>query len=1818
MIRETKQGSGVYHVIGGAGGKLNYLKLRGVKSEKEYRAEAAQRQTAKRDQRAEQRKRDKEAGTYQSKQAEKKKVTAQRVEHEQRYIRQVAKTLGWEQKDLALDEDKLGKLSKGAHTKARRDHHRALLKRANEAVEGQRKRLLADAEARAQGGLGLVKIDSDPDEISTQDLDPVRHPTSGLGYQTDYAKRSGDVSAEAQTLKREQRSPEQQNAIAKRRATAEAIAKEMDGLDLPVPPPARRAVEASEAVALLKAHKQLKAVQRKASAANRAIDADEEPKAFVIEVGGAPSDTDIDAGLTQDLATTRTRSFLVDLREANPDYERELARHTGAGAYNTLASASLVAANESLIDRSAMDVLGIAGAAQVLARRLHNDLGDAVGDIAAAAENYHLEHHLARSKEAMDTANQWRAVADAIHLEAGGDGDDLAVASEMNRRRQDALSKAQAGLATALGEFEAGAALAAALKAPAKDRIEISLGRVTAESAIQQARAIGLTPGDYQVHGVGANQFLEVTAAGMDKLARPIDRAEYERGRLTADIVAGKHDEDDWLPLGVARRPDLALATPPGVAPSLAEPLRVSDNPEQSLRDYIGGRSADGDTPADIIADLQSLDLSQQWPQEQRQGYFQAINALVPTRDANGKLLRAEAHTEAFQAMADAFVADRYGGQRAPINRQRFTAGDKTSVEALHRALGAHPAGVAAFKPIGELTHHDQRALRKVFAKTLAHADPKASERAQALADIQVSEPEKETDDMFGRGTNPAWVDWKTRRDEAAEALHQASLSWPDYVRMLGQPAAAYATLQDKVRSDVSEAFHGHYNRLNSDAPLKLGRTVVRNNLRHLDAVDPAAREKRLAETRDLADRLRDRVAGRYASGSVAHKMEASREAGKALEQAQMGFFAAAPEEQAEKPLAADERHTLGHAAERQIGAMMGVVGKNFVPGQTATPLQASMSGDKVLGQRAVKLIDANKRVVLGLGTGSGKAQPLDAKVLTPSGWKAMGDLQVNDSVIAVDGKPTRVTGVYPQGEKEIYRVTMSDGASTECCADHLWETQTRRERKNHARGTQGCAGSPRSTLVISQTLLGQSEAKNHTIPIVGAVEFARQPLPVAPYLMGVLLGDGGLSQRRIGLSNPEPEILGRVADELPPGVRLRKCAGDSCDYAISTGVRGGNNKVPNAVLRATDALGLQGKKSLQKFIPDVYKFNGVTERLELLRGLMDTDGCAECGEATTFSSSSHALALDVLFLVRSLGGTASMRSKMPGYTYNGEHREGARAYILQIKMPPDMNPFWLPRKADAVVPKSKYPPRRFIVSVEPVGRKPAQCIRVEHPRHLYVTDDLIVTHNTVIGLGAYTHLHEQGKAKKGLFLVPSAVQGQFGAEALKFLEPGKYQWHAEPGASRADRIAHYKNPDTNFSVVTPQTFRDDMAHLAAEKIGGEPALIHKRMDAMAPGERAKFMRDVLGHHGIGFDYVNVDEGDVLLNRRGKDNSRMANMVDAVTDNAEYYVSASADPVRNDVSEVHDLLRKMDPARYADRAEFMRRYGVDTEASRQALRRELSRYVFAGHIHGGHEVKRRTDTVALSKPQQRAVESLKNAAADGKLARLSGKVDLAAMKKLSPATFARAPEDAHERLAKRLQSNIGIVAGAAIQRAIDAHPDGAKAAHVAKLAGERKGRAGVVFAHSLAAVESIAKRLEGEGHRVLTITGKDSAKDKSRKKLAFRPDGDAEPEADIIVASDAAAAGMNLQRADWLVQTDIPQTARTHAQRNGRIDRLGQGNPNIELIDIHADHPQERRNQDRLTNKYGLREIVTSPYESLDDTGLASYINAARAMDRAA
>jgi len=380
------------------------------------------------------------------------------------------------------------------------------------------------------------------------------------------------------------------------------------------------------------------------------------------------------------------------------------------------------------------------------------------------------------------------------------------------------------------------------------------------------------------------------------------------------------------------------------------------------------------------------------------------------------------------------------------------------------------------------------------------------------------------------------------------------------------------------------------------------------------------------------------------------------------------------------------------------------------------------------------RLTQAGTIEIAPLGYMRGRAQPYSSLVATPDGFRTIGSLRVGDLVTGSDGRPTPVLGVYPQGRKEIYRVQTQDGASTLCCGEHLWTVRMI--------GDRSLGRAPR--VLETREMIGRlrrAHAHRFELPLVEPVEFLPREVPLDPYALGLLLGDGCLTLTSTpAFSTADPELAAGLEAALDGIELVRK---NAVDYVLRNraGRRGGSVIVANPVTAAVRDLGLDGVRSETKFIPTAYLFNTAASRIALLQGLLDSDGGPVTQRARTcriqYTTCSPRLRDDVVWLVRSLGGVAYWRKRpavgrKPGLARGRKVYHRSDAYILDIRLPEGIEPFRLPRKLEKYNVTGGGRPMRFIESIVSVGEEDTLCIQVAAEDSLYVTDDFLVTHNTL------------------------------------------------------------------------------------------------------------------------------------------------------------------------------------------------------------------------------------------------------------------------------------------------------------------------------------------------------------------------------------------------------------------------------------------------------------------------------------------------------
>jgi phosphate starvation-inducible PhoH-like protein len=381
------------------------------------------------------------------------------------------------------------------------------------------------------------------------------------------------------------------------------------------------------------------------------------------------------------------------------------------------------------------------------------------------------------------------------------------------------------------------------------------------------------------------------------------------------------------------------------------------------------------------------------------------------------------------------------------------------------------------------------------------------------------------------------------------------------------------------------------------------------------------------------------------------------------------------------------------------------------------------------------KLMAAGTIEVAPLAYMRGRAQPVTTRVLTPGGFRPIGTLRVGDLVVGSNGEPTPVLGVYPQGEKDIYRVTAQDGASTRCCGEHLWTVRTASDKRR---------GKPWRVLQTQEMIgnLRAAHARRYELPLLSApVQYPSQAVPMDPYALGLLLGDGCLTGSTTpSFATADPQLVVALERALS-GVSVRRKS--DVDYVLNRVCAPGDVvTLENPVTGVLRGLDLLGTRSDTKFVPTEYLRNTPDVRLALLQGLLDSDGGPVMQDDRScrvqYVTTSIALHDDVIELVRSLGGVAYSRvrpadGRPPGRVRGRDVPYRHDGYVVDLRLPAGIEPFRLRRKlATYRGAGGGGRPMRFIDSIEAAGRAEAVCIQVAAADSLYVTEDYLLTHNTL------------------------------------------------------------------------------------------------------------------------------------------------------------------------------------------------------------------------------------------------------------------------------------------------------------------------------------------------------------------------------------------------------------------------------------------------------------------------------------------------------
>lgn len=403
---------------------------------------------------------------------------------------------------------------------------------------------------------------------------------------------------------------------------------------------------------------------------------------------------------------------------------------------------------------------------------------------------------------------------------------------------------------------------------------------------------------------------------------------------------------------------------------------------------------------------------------------------------------------------------------------------------------------------------------------------------------------------------------------------------------------------------------------------------------------------------------------------------------------------------------------------------------------------------------------------------GAGKAHPYDELVWTPEGLKKWKDIKIGDFLFGDDGNITKVIDIPFDGVSPIYEVELANGTSIQCSEGHLWKII------HHTKG---------EVVVTTKELLSMYKKPRRvtphnptgyelecSIPVSKGVDFNHHETKIDPYTFGLMLGDGCFR-----VTNCNSKAYFTSSDE---DFEVYK------NYIPYNWIKYNNTKfgynlnIPN-FSNILKEYGLFFKKSEDKFIPKEYLYNSRSVRINILKGILDSDGTVDKGRIE-LTLSSKQLIEDVKWLCASLGiNYTKERVKRTWYNNsNGNKVYCLNAYRLSIFS--DIPLFKLPRKLEAWnsrsctnYAKSKYKGSK-IVNIKYVGEKKAKCVTVDNESHCYLINNFIVTHNSYCAASLLAKrfiLGESNEVNKKVQCVATASERKYIQGANQLLDMFQY-----------------------------------------------------------------------------------------------------------------------------------------------------------------------------------------------------------------------------------------------------------------------------------------------------------------------------------------------------------------------------------------------------------------------------------------------------------
>lgn len=559
------------------------------------------------------------------------------------------------------------------------------------------------------------------------------------------------------------------------------------------------------------------------------------------------------------------------------------------------------------------------------------------------------------------------------------------------------------------------------------------------------------------------------------------------------------------------------------------------------------------------------------------------------------------------------------------------------------------------------------------------------------------------------------------------------------------------------------------------------------------------------------------------------------------------------------------------------------------------------------------------------LDMGVGKAQPLDRRVLTPTGYKLMGEIAVGDEICHPSGGTTTVEAIHPQGSIPVYEFVLSDGTSTQCCEDHLWalskrlnESTTTLSTKDVALGLKNndpelptllplvepinfkyenypdyvtnqeladhfkCSLSEIKQItelvvsrddVLSGTTFScrdvEALLRNSTDPKIKAfsqdrdIDLSSLPYKLDAYVLGFMLGSADFRRALPQLEINDFDCVEPLEQGLGSDYKLTKTGPNRYDIDY-------DQDKYSSITSLLRYLNLNNSSVNNRSIPTCYKLGSVADRLAVAQGLIDSAGTLSRVGTADFVHESKSLRDGLSFILQSLGCV----TRTEEWTTRGEPR-----YYLIINPPSNIILSKSKSKIDRLKPNRVNTPVRKVSRVVPMGKKVSQCITVSADDGLYVTEECIVTHNTKLTLDLYSYYKKLGKVRRGIIVVPNTGNVEGWREEVEI--HSDLTMSGLIGNTPKQRFKALNEP-SDLCVINYHGLMSMMTQLKP-----------KDMKKAAEGRSRKTDRKMVHDFVTQFDFVAFDE---IHKAKDKD-SLITHLCDLLATNCDYKYGLTGTPM---------------------------------------------------------------------------------------------------------------------------------------------------------------------------------------------------------------------------------------------------------------------------------------------------------------------------------